>query len=107
MKTFINKDFLMNSKALLSVTAMLLALTLFAACKKADTNTGKITIVGVDTTPKVKPVYALVWSDEFDEAAIDTTKWGFDLGNLHVNNEKEYYQTQNATIAGGNLVITA
>jgi len=107
MKLFTNKDIPMNSKSLLSAAAILLALTLFASCKKADTNTGKITIVGVDTTPKVKPVYALVWSDEFDEAAIDTTKWGFDLGNLNVNNEKEYYQTQNATITGGNLVITA
>ncbi len=107
MRSLMNKDFRMNSKTLLSVAAILFAVSLMISCKKADTNTGKITIVGVDTTPKVKPVYALVWSDEFDEANIDTTKWGFDLGNLHVNNEKEYYQTQNAAIAGGNLVITA
>ncbi len=97
----------MTNKSSLSIGAVLVALSLFVSCKKSDTNNGKITIVGVDTTPKVKPVYALVWSDEFDEATIDSTKWGFDLGNLHVNNEKEYYQTQNATIANGNLVITA
>src|SRR5579872_755542 len=106
MKTFINKDFRMNRKALFSIATILLVLSIVVSCKKADTNTGKITIVG-STDTVVKPIYQLVWSDEFDEAAIDTTKWGFDLGNLNVNHEKEYYQTQNATIANGNLVITA
>lgn len=96
----------MTSKSSLSIGAVLVALSLFVSCKKSDTNTGKITIPA-STDTVVKPVYQLVWSDEFDEATIDSTKWGFDLGNLNVNNEKEYYQTQNATIANGNLVITA
>lgn len=33
----------------------------------------------------------LAWSDEFNESAIDSTKWTFDYGNLNVNNELEYY----------------
>lgn len=60
-----------------------------------------------DTTPTVKPIYSLVWSDEFNGNAVDTSKWTYDLGNLNVNNEKEFYQTQNATVSNGNLVITA
>jgi beta-glucanase (GH16 family) len=93
-----------KSSISISVATILLAFCLFS-CKK-DNTTKKITIVG-STDTVVKPVYQLVWSDEFDEATIDPAKWGFDLGNLGVNNEKEYYQTSNATIANGNLVITA
>ncbi|TPG66429.1 family 16 glycosylhydrolase [Hymenobacter nivis] len=53
----------------------------------------------------------LMWSDEFDGAAIDATKWGYDLGsnNGWGNNELEYYtnSTENAALSGGNLVIQA
>lgn len=51
---------------------------------------------------------ALVWSDEFDGAAVNTTNWGYDIGGGGWgNNEKEYYQAANATVKDGNLVITA
>jgi beta-glucanase (GH16 family) len=33
----------------------------------------------------------LAWSDEFDGSTVDATKWGFDYGDLKVNNELEYY----------------
>ncbi|AWM32668.1 glycoside hydrolase family 16 protein [Hymenobacter nivis] len=53
----------------------------------------------------------LVWGDEFDGAAVDPTKWGYDLGNNNGwgNNELEYYtnSTENASLSGGNLVIQA
>jgi beta-glucanase (GH16 family) len=65
----------------------------------------------------------LTWSDEFDGATIDTTKWTFDHGSLGVNNEVEYYcgpvgdpsnqspcasQSPNAYLdGGGHLVIQA
>jgi beta-glucanase (GH16 family) len=80
----------------------------FTSCKK-DNNVNKINTSTTDTatTKPVTPVYTLVWSDEFDGTAVDTTKWGYDLGNLNVNGEQEYYQKQNATVINGNLVITA
>lgn len=50
----------------------------------------------------------LVWSDEFDGTAVNTANWGYDTGGGGWgNNEKEYYQAANATVANGNLVITA
>jgi beta-glucanase (GH16 family) len=61
------------------------------------------------------PAYAvtnLVWSDEFDGASVDTSKWTFDIGNGSSgwgNWEREYYtsRTNNAYIAGGVLHIVA
>src|SRR5437879_1826800 len=94
-------------KKALFVSIALFPFISFVSCKK-DSSSNKITLVNTDTAKAtVKPVYALVWSDEFDGTAVDTSKWRFDLGNLHVNNEKEYYQTQNATVNNGNLMITA
>jgi beta-glucanase (GH16 family) len=82
------------------------AVTLLVSCGKSNTLSNGPVIVKPDTTKKVAPVYSLVWSDEFDETTIDATKWGFDLGNLGVNDEEEFYQAQNAAISNGNLVIT-
>src|SRR5260370_22779800 len=90
---------------LFPMAGVLFLLFTFSSCKKDGLPTTKIT---PDTTKivVVKPMYALAWSDEFDGTVVDTTKWKFDLGNLGVNHEKEYYQTQNATVSNGNLVIT-
>jgi beta-glucanase (GH16 family) len=56
----------------------------------------------------------IVWSDEFNGAAIDTNTWTFDNGNGGSNpgwgnNELEYYtsRTNNAYVAGGLLHIVA
>jgi beta-glucanase (GH16 family) len=57
----------------------------------------------------------LVWSDEFDGTAVDTTKWSFQRGdgsevNLPSgwgNNEQQWYTENNATVANGYLTITA
>lgn len=53
----------------------------------------------------------LVWSDEFDtNGAPDATKWGYDLGaGGWGNGEAQNYTNTaaNATVTGGNLVITA
>ena len=58
--------------------------------------------------------YKLVWSDEFSGAAgaaVDSSKWTYDVGgNGWGNNELEYYTTGNANAAmdgNGNLAITA
>ena len=61
------------------------------------------------------PGCVLVWSDEFDGTEVDLSKWTFQLGDgTEVglpggwgNNELQYYQAENATVAGGFLTITA
>jgi beta-glucanase (GH16 family) len=72
--------------------------------------------------PAAAQTWNLAWSDEFDGATIDATKWTFDHGDLRVNNEIEYYcgpaadpanqspcsQTPNARLDGnGHLLIQA
>lgn len=58
--------------------------------------------------------YDLAWSDEFDGDAVDGDKWAFQTGDgsdygiwAWGNNEKEYYQKDNATVSDGCLSITA
>lgn len=55
--------------------------------------------------------WELVWSDEFDGEAVDTTKWTYDIGNWGWGNfELEYYtahREENARIEDGHLVIEA
>lgn len=60
------------------------------------------------------PVCTLVWADEFNGTAVDTNKWEFMLGNGSAygipgwgNNELQYYTASNATVANGELTITA
>lgn len=60
------------------------------------------------TAPPTPPPSGLVWSDEFTSSI--GSDWVFEIGNGSSgwgNNELEYYRTQNATVSGGNLVITA
>ncbi len=67
-----------------------------------------------------KDGYSLVWHDEFDGTALDTTKWGYQLGVQDFygssqgpyywgNNELQYYtnSTENVGVRDGNLYITA
>jgi beta-glucanase (GH16 family) len=57
--------------------------------------------------------WSLVWSDEFDGGALDTSKWTTDVGNGCPdlcgwgNNELQWYRPENVTVTGGNLVLTA
>lgn len=52
--------------------------------------------------------YQLVWSDEFDSSAVNADNWNFETGGGGWgNNEQEYYQAANASVANGNLVIMA
>jgi len=96
-----------QKEILFRITSVLILLACFLSCKKESTNNNKVVIPPTDTTKTVKPVYALVWSDEFDGTSVDASKWTFETGNLNVNAEKEYYQAQNAAVSNGNLVITA
>ncbi|CAH0119226.1 hypothetical protein PAE9249_01725 [Paenibacillus sp. CECT 9249] len=59
-----------------------------------------------------RPMWTLVWSDEFEGAEIDRGKWTFDIGNGEGgwgNNELEYYtdRPENVKVENGALVITA
>jgi beta-glucanase (GH16 family) len=54
--------------------------------------------------------WTLAWSDEFDGASLDTSKWGYDLGASGWGNyELEYYTSrpENVYLEGGKLVIKA
>ena len=52
--------------------------------------------------------YQQVWADEFNGTAVNTANWAFETGGGGWgNNEKQYYQAANATVANGELVITA
>ncbi len=53
--------------------------------------------------------YVLVWSDEFDyEGKPNPKKWTYDLGDLGVNKELQYYtdSEENSYVKDGNLTIT-
>ncbi|MDX1501527.1 MAG: family 16 glycosylhydrolase [Thermoanaerobaculia bacterium] len=56
----------------------------------------------------------LVWADEFDGAAVDTSKWSFQTGDGCSegicgwgNNEEQSYQVDNASVSAGTLQIEA
>ncbi len=52
--------------------------------------------------------WKLVWQDEFDGAVLDPSKWEFEVNaDGGGNHELQYYVTNNAVVAGGNLTITA
>lgn len=60
---------------------------------------------------KVPEGYNLVWSDEFEESPLDTSKWNYNIGGEPNwgNNELQYYtdRKENVFIANGNLHIKA
>src|SRR3569833_1775938 len=101
----------MLMKIIIPIVILLHAILLLGSCSKSDgnlDNKNNPVVIPTDTTKKPpEPTYSLVWYDEFDGPDIDTTKWNFELGSHGVNNEKEYYKKENATIQDGILVITA
>jgi beta-glucanase (GH16 family) len=50
--------------------------------------------------------YTRIWSDTFDGTALNTTNWAYD-NNVHVNNEQQQYTSNNVTVSGGTLKLTA
>ena len=49
--------------------------------------------------------YTLVWADEFNgNGTVDATNWSFENGFVR-NEEVQWYQSANASLQGGNLVI--
>ena len=61
-------------------------------------------------SPSTYTGYTLKWSDEFNDAAINTNNWNFDIGGSGWgNHELEYYTNSpnNAYLSNGKLVIEA
>jgi beta-glucanase (GH16 family) len=55
-----------------------------------------------------KKGYTLVWSDEFNGSAVDTSIWTYAIGGHGWgNHEEQFYTANNAITDNGNLVITA
>ncbi|MDF2431743.1 MAG: hypothetical protein JWP44_1374 [Mucilaginibacter sp.] len=96
-------------KFLAGAVMLLVLVGLVSSCKKDLSTLKGGTAVNTEsqTTASRAVTYQLVWSDEFNGTGVDGSKWNIDNGNPGVNNEKEYYQAANATVSGGNLVITA
>ncbi len=74
-----------------------------------DTKTYTKTITIEEDDPDYDPTDTLKWSDEFNEASINTDDWNFETGaSGWGNNElQEYTDGDNAEIVDGTLVITA
>lgn len=51
--------------------------------------------------------WKLTWSDEFNGNKVDATKWNYNNGFLNLNEEKQVYKSENATVDNGVLKITA
>src|SRR3990172_3032055 len=97
----------MRQKLILSCIVNLMA-ALLLGCHKAE------------KPPAILPEesgddWQLVWSDEFGGAAIDSTKWEFQIGDGSGyslppgwgNDELQWYTDKNAIVENGHLVLTA
>lgn len=91
------------------VLALMAGIAVIAACTKSEKiKSEEISNAGNNTDEQLAATYQLVWSDEFDGSAVNTANWSFETGGGGWgNNEQQYYQATNATVANGNLVITA
>ncbi len=88
------------------ISGVALASTL-NACKKDISKTEIMSSSAQETTPRAVN-YQLAWSDEFDGSSVNTSNWTFETGGGGWgNNEKQYYQSSNASVANGLLSITA
>ncbi len=93
----------MKNLNILKLTTLLLVVALVAS--SASTSA---VIATAPRSPAEQTGWQLVWSDEFNGPAIDTSNWGYELGYVR-NNEQQYYtnRPENARIENGNLLIEA
>lgn len=86
---------------------MLTALLLSAAAQGVTLSANNYSVSGPMPGHSAK----LLWSDEFDEAALDTSKWSFDTSRNKLgwyNGELQYYaanRPENMRIENGRLII--
>lgn len=101
----------------LACAALLLACTgWLGACQSAPERPLKVIekierpAPGTTRAPKGESGWELVWSDEFDGAQLDRSKWDLDVDCWGGGNQERQCYTdraENARIANGRLVITA
>ena len=66
-------------------------------------------LLGCSSAQSPPPPWQLAWSDEFDGAALDTTKWSVDTGSGFGTGQQDYDtdRPENVSVTGGQLVLTA
>lgn len=82
------------------------ALLVLAACSSG----GTAETATAPAAPPAAPAWTLAWSDEFDGAALDHSKWVEEVSGSGFGNHELQYTTarpENLRVSGGNLVIEA
>jgi beta-glucanase (GH16 family) len=100
----------LHSLFLPGITMLVSLFLVTAGCKKdskAPQEQDRPTLDNKQSAAAPAAALQLVWQDEFDGTSLNTAKWGYENGNLNVNNEQQFYQTANVSVSNGNLVITA
>lgn len=79
--------------------------------RQISINLGKdVSIEDGNSSPTSYNGYTLIWNDEFDGTAINTSNWVFEIGTGSSgwgNNELQYYRQENAWVDEGALTIEA
>lgn len=107
------KRITMNILSIMAMAALFSCSSTSDSVEKENSG-GNSTTTTVDSTsykPTVKFAtipsydgYALVWHDEFDNDGLPSKEWSYEQGFVR-NNELQWYQDKNATVADGCLVI--
>src|SRR2546425_6732011 len=101
----------MAPRAPLGGARLVLAIALVAVCPTLACRADQQGPAGgTPGTPPPPPPWRLVWHDEFDGSALDTTRWVRETGgNGWGNGELEFYtdRVENARLENGFLVIEA
>ncbi|WP_249414100.1 MULTISPECIES: glycoside hydrolase family 16 protein [Alteribacter] len=51
--------------------------------------------------------WRLIWRDEFEEDALDTSRWNTEYWPAEKNNELQYYTPENVSVRNGNLILSS
>jgi len=98
----------------LAAAFLLAGVTLTGCGSNTDTSSTATLLSSASSSANKHP--KIVWSDEFNGHRLDTSKWGYQLGNGTAvglqgwgNNELEYYtdRDKNVRVDDGKLIITA
>ena len=65
-----------------------------------------LSLAALSLTATAQSNLKLVWQDEFNGNAINTSTWNVEDANLGYNNELQYYRPDNVQVRDGNLVVT-